>query len=72
MTQLSPDQVPQGWSGIALDYERAFEKLTYQFSCEALRQLCIKPGYTVLDVAAGTGSFSLAAARQGGDVQVGS
>lgn len=68
MMQLSPDQEPQGWSSIASDYERAFEKLTYQFSSEALRQLEIKPGDKVLDVAAGTGSFSLAAARSGGDV----
>lgn len=65
---LSPDQVPQGWSNIASVYERAFEKLTLQFSNEAIRQLELKPGERVLDVAAGTGSFSLAAARAGGDV----
>lgn len=68
MSVLSPDQIPQGWSGIASDYERAFETLTNQFSTEALRQLMLKPGDTVLDVATGTGSFSLAAARAGGDV----
>lgn len=65
---LSPDQVPEGWSNIASVYESAFEKLTSQFSNEALRQLKLKPGELVLDVAAGTGSFSLAAARAGGDV----
>ena len=65
---LSPDQVPEGWSNIASVYESAFEKLTVQFSNEALRQLELKPGEIVLDVAAGTGSFSLAAARAGGDV----
>jgi ubiquinone/menaquinone biosynthesis C-methylase UbiE len=65
---LSPDQVPQGWSNIASVYERAFEKLTSQFSLEALRQLELEQGERVLDVAAGTGSFGLAAARSGGDV----
>lgn len=65
---LSPDQVPQGWSNIATVYEKAFEKLTSQFSQEALGRLGLKLGESVLDVAAGTGSFSLAAARAGGDV----
>ncbi len=65
---LSPDQVPQGWSSIASEYERAFEQFTAQFSSEALRQLQLKPGERVLDVATGTGSFSLPAARAGGDV----
>lgn len=65
---LSPDQVPQGWSNIASVYENAFEKLTSQFSNEALQQLGLESGESVLDVAAGTGSFSLAAARAGGDV----
>ena len=65
---LSPDQIPHGWSIIASVYERAFEKLTSQFSNEALRLLELEPGEKVLDVATGTGSFSLAAARAGGDV----
>ena len=68
MTELNPDQQPHSWSEISGVYERAFEKLTTQFSDEALRQLELKPGEKVLDVAAGTGAFSLAAARQGGDV----
>jgi ubiquinone/menaquinone biosynthesis C-methylase UbiE len=68
MAELSPDQIPEGWSKIAAVYENAFEKLTAQFSSEALRQLELKSGQSVLDVAAGTGSFSLLAARAGGDV----
>ena len=63
-----PDQIPQGWSNIASVYERAFEKLTAQFSNEAIRLLGIKPGERVLDVATGTGSFSLVAARAGNEV----
>ena len=65
---LSPDQVPQGWSDIATVYEKAFEKLTSQFSREALDRLDLGPDESVLDVAAGTGSFSIAAARAGGEV----
>ena len=68
MTEYNPDQMPEGWSNIATVYERAFEKLTLQFSVEALNQLELKPGERVLDVAAGTGSFALAAARAGGNV----
>lgn len=68
MTELNPDQIPQGWSSIACQYERAFEKFTSQFAYEALHQLQLKPGERVLDVAAGTGSFGLLAARAGGDV----
>lgn len=68
MSTLSPDQLPDGWSSIASTYERAFESLTSQFSNEALRQLDLEAGEDVLDVATGTGSFSLAAARAGGNV----
>jgi len=66
--ELSPDQTSLGWSNIASVYEKAFERLTSQMSHEAIRLLDIKSGESVLDVAAGTGSFSLAAARAGHDV----
>ncbi len=52
---LSPDQIPEQWSNIASVYERAFEKLTTQFSEEVVRQLDLKPTESVLDVATGTG-----------------
>jgi ubiquinone/menaquinone biosynthesis C-methylase UbiE len=65
---ISPDQVPDGWSRIAHDYERTFERLTSQLANEALRQLEIRPGESVLDVATGTGVFAMAAAKQGADV----
>lgn len=68
MNLISPDQVADCWSDIASEYERAFEKLTSQYSHEALRQLDISVDERVIDVAAGTGSFSLAAARAGGNV----
>ena len=65
---LAPDQVPQGWSELADVYERMFQGFTSQFAREALKQLDVKAGERVLDVATGTGSFSLPAATQGADV----
>ena len=65
---LSPDQIPEKWGDIASAYGDAFEQLTSQFADEVISQLSPKTGDAVLDVAAGTGSFSLAAARLGADV----
>jgi ubiquinone/menaquinone biosynthesis C-methylase UbiE len=68
MSVLSPDQVPEQWSGIASSYERAFEGLSSQFAADALELLNLQPGERVIDVAAGTGAFSLLAARTGADI----
>lgn len=65
---LKPDQIPEGWDQIAEVYERAFEPVTSQLATEALRLLQLKKGDSVLDVATGTGTFALAAARAGGEV----
>lgn len=65
MSPLSPDQVPEKWGELASDYENAFEGLSSQFAVEALRLLDLQPGDRVIDVAAGTGAFSLLAARAG-------
>jgi len=68
MSNLSPDQIPEKWGDIASAYGDAFETLTSQFADEVISQLSPKAGESVLDVAAGTGAFSLAAARLGADV----
>ena len=68
MNKLSPDQIPEKWGDIASAYGDAFEGLTSQFADDVISRLAPKTGDTVLDVAAGTGSFSLAAARLGADV----
>lgn len=65
---LGPDQDPEGWSRIAPVYEQAFEGLSGRYAVEVLRLLELRPGQRVLDVAAGTGAFSLLAARAGADV----
>lgn len=68
MSKLSPDQIPEKWGDIASAYGDAFERLTSQFADDVISKLSPKSGDSVLDVAAGTGSFSLAAARLGADV----
>jgi ubiquinone/menaquinone biosynthesis C-methylase UbiE len=67
-TGLKPDQIPGGWSQIAEMYERAFEPITAQLAAEALRLLKLEKGERVLDVATGSGTFAMAAARAGGKV----
>jgi len=68
MNNLSPDQIPEKWGDIASAYGEAFETLTSQFADEVISRLSPKAGESVLDVAAGTGAFSLAAAKLGADV----
>ncbi len=68
MSKLSPDQIPEKWGDIAVAYETAFEKLTSQFADDVISRLSPQRGESVLDVAAGTGFFSLAAAGLGADV----
>jgi ubiquinone/menaquinone biosynthesis C-methylase UbiE len=65
---LSPDQIPEKWGDIASDYEMAFEGLSSQYAAEVLRLLDLRPGERVIDVAAGTGAFSLLAAQAGAEV----
>lgn len=64
----APDQTRQGWDAVAETYERAFEGFTEQFAREAIGLVGLKSGERVLDVAAGTGTLAMAAARQGAEV----
>jgi ubiquinone/menaquinone biosynthesis C-methylase UbiE len=65
---MNPDQVPDTWGAIASSYEKSFEGLSSQFAADALTLLELRPGERVIDVAAGTGTFSLLAARAGANV----
>jgi SAM-dependent methyltransferase len=68
MPPSSPDQAPGIWSAIATAYEQTFEHLSSQFAADALALLALRPGERVIDIAAGAGAFSLAAARTGARV----
>ena len=67
-SDLSPDQTQKGWDAVVDTYEEAVEPFTLQFSEEALRLVNLKPRERVLDVAAGPGGLSIAAAKRGADV----
>jgi SAM-dependent methyltransferase len=56
---------PQEWNAVADKYERVFVKVSRRFAGHALRLAGVRAGQRVLDVAAGTGALTLAAARAG-------
>lgn len=67
-TNRSPEQLPDAWGAVASDYHAFAGNVTRPFADDAARLVHIGPGTRVVDVAAGTGNFSFAAARQGADV----
>ncbi len=64
----TPDQTTDGWDATVDTYEEAGEPFTALFAEEALRLVGVRAGDRVLDVGAGTGGLSLAAARLGAEV----
>jgi len=56
---------PAHWDDAAANYERTAHPFTAQFAEEALARVTLTPDMRVLDVAAGTGALTLAAARSG-------
>lgn len=68
MTERNPEETPEGWDPLVDAYEKTFQPFTTQFVEEALRLANLKPGQKVLDVAAGAGALTLAAAKAGANV----
>ncbi len=68
MTDLTPDQVPDGWSEGASGYEESFAVFTGLYADDAIELSGVGGGHSVLDVAAGSGALSLRAARLGAEV----
>lgn len=68
MSELGHDQLPESWSTVAAGYDASFAGFTGPYGDEALRLLGSVDGRRVLDVAAGSGAFSLRAARLGAEV----
>lgn len=68
MNELSPDQRPDGWSAGASGYLVEFSPHTEPYADAMVDALTVGPDDAVLDVAAGAGAFTLAAARRGAHV----
>jgi SAM-dependent methyltransferase len=63
-----PDQRPDAWSATAADYHAFSAHVTLPFAEDAARLVSLGPNSRVIDVAAGTGNFTFAAARRGASV----
>lgn len=63
-----PDQRPEAWSATASDFHAFSANVTLPFAEDAARLVPIGANTRVLDVAAGSGNFTFAAARRGARV----
>lgn len=68
MTELAHDQLPETWGSVAAGYDASFAGYTGAYADTLLDIVAIDGGEQVLDVAAGSGAFSLRAARLGAEV----
>lgn len=63
-----PEQRADLWSKVAGDYDVFSQQVTLSFAEDAARFVKLGPGTRVIDVAAGTGNFTFAAASRGAEV----
>lgn len=68
MTERAHDQLPDTWSSVAAGYDASFAGYTGAYADALLDIVGIDANEQVLDVAAGSGAFSLRAARLGAEV----
>lgn len=68
MAQPAEYQLPENWGRKASDYEAMFVPFSSAAAHEAVELAAIEPGERCLDVAAGTGAVTIAAARRGAHV----
>lgn len=66
--QTATMQARAAWHSIATGYDELITPLTIPLTEEALGRVDIHPGVRLLDVAAGSGALSIAAARLGAEV----
>lgn len=59
---------PDHWDKTAITYEQTAHPFTSRYAEDALGMVSLTPESRVLDIAAGTGAFALAAARSGAQV----
>jgi ubiquinone/menaquinone biosynthesis C-methylase UbiE len=65
MSDLAPDQLPDGWSDLASGYDTVFTKFTGPFADELLDRIGVEVSNDFIDIAAGSGVVSVRAARRG-------
>ena len=68
MTERAHDQLPDTWSSVPAGYDASFAGYTGAYADSLLDIVGIDAKEQVLDVAAGSGAFSLRAARLGAEV----
>ncbi|MHB8634094.1 MAG: class I SAM-dependent methyltransferase [Thermoplasmatota archaeon] len=64
----SPDATPEGWDAVSAAYDDKILPFTSLYAADALAALGVGKESRVLDVAAGSGAFSLLAGRAGAQV----